>query len=592
MVFSDEILEGKNVGRSLRDFREFYRRDRPTLIGHNFISFDAPVLNHLLDVDIEWSDVIDTLLLSQLYDPQMPAPEGLKVTQRHSLKAWGLRLRQPKQEHDEWHVFSPEMLERCRSDARLNRSVYLALSKRMLQRGFSELSCYIEHGAHSVIDDQMKNGIYFDIPKAKELLGALRAEQHRLTDKIRLAFKPELKQIGEYKYKVRANGAPYASFLRHQAWVDSTPGSQLRWNADQSLYSLWQDTEFNIASPPQRLKRLLELGFIPQKTTKKGNPTVDEESLLEFAKECGIEEVREIAEWLVLFGRGNAVENWLGLCNLQTSRLHGRVWSCGASNRRMTHSTPNTANIPKVKTKYGKECRSLFRAPNGRILVGIDAKSLQMRVFGHYLGDLETAKLYSEGDPHRVNSEIVSKNPWGYKCDRDTGAKNGFYAFIFGAQDKKLGFTFDTSITDSRKATEYGKWGRAELMRNTLGLERLTKEVQKEFRENNGFIQCIDGGYVRCHSEHAALNYKISSGEACLMKLVDIRTRERLKREGLDYKKVLDVHDEDQYETDELLADRIGAIGCEEIRLAGEELGFIVPMAGSFTKGENWSLTH
>ena len=588
IIFSDYTSEGPR----LSDFNDWLNHTRPTLVMHNGLSYDLPVLGKLLDVKLTWEDIVDSMILSMLYDPKLPAPEGLGPLERHSLKAWGIRLRQYKQFHDEWDKFSPEMLERCRSDTQITRSVYLALSDRMSKRGFSEKSCWIEHGAHVVIDEQMNNGIYFDILKAKELLECLRGEQESLSEKIRKTFKPELVKLKDYKYRERADGKPYASFLRHQSWVDSTPGSQLRWNSDQSQYSLWIEEEFNIASPPQRLKRLLELGFIPQKKTKKGNPTVDEESLLEFAKECNIEEVREIAEWLVVFGRGNAVENWLNLCNHETSRLHGRIWSCGASNRRMTHTKPNTANIPKVKTKYGKECRSLFRAPSGRLLVGIDAKSLQMRIFGHYLGDLETAKLYIEGDPHRVNSEIVSANPWGYKCERDTGAKNGFYAFIFGAQDKKLGFTFDTSIVDPNKATAYGKWGRTALMKNTPGLERLVKEVQGEFNNNNGFIQTIDGGYVRCHSEHAAVNYKIASGEACLMKLVDIRTRERFKREGLDYLKVLDVHDEDQYECDPVLADYIGEIGCEEIRLAGEELGFIVPMAGSFSKGASWADTH
>lgn len=842
-VLNVETQEFLVFSERLSDFCDWYNRVQPILVGHNLLSFDIQVIKHLLGLDIPWDNIIDTLVLSQLYDPQMPAPEGLKLTQRHSLEAWGLRLKMPKQEHYEWDRFSDEMLERCRSDTRLNRALYLALSTRMAKRGFSELSCYIEHGAHVVIDEQMANGIAFDTPKAKELLQCLRSEQDRLTDKIRQTFKPELKKIGDYRYRERADGQPYASFLRHLQWVESQPGSQLRWNADQSQYSLWEEAEFNIASPPQRLKRLLELGFIPQKKTKKGNPQVDEESLLEFAKDSGIEEVREIADWLVIFGRANAVENWLTLSNHETSRLHGRVFSCGAANRRCTHSSPNTANIPKVKTKYGRECRSLFRAADGRMLVGIDAKSLQMRIFGHYLGDLKTAQMYIEGDPHQYNSNLISANPWGYKCERDTGAKNGFYCvpldikiltrrgfkfhdelvigeevlgynqqtnqkewtkltainykedeviqfgtsqkqfratkdhrwfirqrrmglnswskingryledqvrsteelntesniilnapfnrsqdqesrvqgltgkydvdweqrilemshsereqwlqgflvadghiirntghwcwgqnknniadgallasylvnpgtiyvserngynermiicrlsakqhitcttmekrsigvqkvwcpttelgswvakdgwniyitgncFIFGGQDKKLGLTFDTSIVDAKKATEYGCWGRAELMKNTPGLERLVRDVQREFTENQGFLQTIDGGFVRCPSEHAALNYKIASGEACLMKLVDIRTRERFRREGLDYLKVLDVHDEDQYETTPELADYLGQLGCEIIRECGEELGFIVPMAGSFNKGQNWSETH
>jgi hypothetical protein len=66
---------------------------------------------------------------------------------------------------------------------------------------------------------------------------------------------------------------------------------------------------FNIGSPQQRVSRLLEIGYKPTKFTKKGNPQIDEEALIEYAKESGIQEIQAIADWLVAFGRGNMVQD-------------------------------------------------------------------------------------------------------------------------------------------------------------------------------------------------------------------------------------------------------------------------------------------
>lgn len=92
----------------------------------------------------------------------------------------------------------------------------------------------------------------------------------------------------------------------------------------------------------------------------------------------------------------------------------------------MTHSSPNTANIPKAheKVPYGKECRALWTVgdPETRRLVGYDAAGLEMRMFAHYLGIPEVAELYINGDPHQVNADLLG-------IDRST-VKNVFYAFL------------------------------------------------------------------------------------------------------------------------------------------------------------------
>ena len=79
-----------------------------TFIMHNGVSFDAPILNRLTGSEIKLSQVRDTLIESQLYNPIRD--------KGHSLASWGERLGFPKGEHTEFEYYSPEMLEYCKQD--------------------------------------------------------------------------------------------------------------------------------------------------------------------------------------------------------------------------------------------------------------------------------------------------------------------------------------------------------------------------------------------------------------------------------------------------------------------------------------------
>lgn len=405
--------------RDPEQFNRFVGANRDALwVGHNAISFDVPTLNRLWGSNIPLDRVVDTLVLSYLYHPRMPGG--------HSLGAWGERLGLAKLDHDDWSQYSPEMHTYCERDVRLTLQVFLKLTRRMRAKGFSEKSCTIEHEIRVVVDKQERNGFWFDIQGADALLARVREEQNSLAEPIRKLFPPTLESQGTYKYRTKADGSPYASFERHLAQYP-----KLVLDEDSGSYEVFDWVEFNIGSPPQRLNKLLSIGFKPTKKTKKGNPSVDEDSLVEFANsKKGVPEAQAIADWLVLFGRGNMLETWLNNVNREDSRMHGRVFTCGAITRRMTHSSPNTANIPKAKAKvkYGKECRALWSVHDKekRRLVGYDAAGLEMRMFGHYLNDPEAAELYINGDPHAVNTANLGLAPE----DRDLVVKNGFYAFL------------------------------------------------------------------------------------------------------------------------------------------------------------------
>jgi len=94
-------------------------QEADTLICHNIISHDIPLIQKLYPTFKPKGTIIDTLVLSQLLYPDRPGG--------HGLEAWGERNNIPKPEHEDWSYFSEEMLHRCKEDVRNNYITYQKL---------------------------------------------------------------------------------------------------------------------------------------------------------------------------------------------------------------------------------------------------------------------------------------------------------------------------------------------------------------------------------------------------------------------------------------------------------------------------------
>ena len=93
-----------------------YIRNYDTLIGHNFLSFDAPILNRLWNSKISLKRVCDTLVMSTLFNPVR--------TGGHSLKNLALLAGTQKLEFSDFSVYSDDMLKYCINDVEVTHAVY------------------------------------------------------------------------------------------------------------------------------------------------------------------------------------------------------------------------------------------------------------------------------------------------------------------------------------------------------------------------------------------------------------------------------------------------------------------------------------
>jgi DNA polymerase I-like protein with 3'-5' exonuclease and polymerase domains len=566
-----------------KSFMEFNIHGPWVFIGHNILNFDIPSLNRLWATSLSLGDCIDTLVLSYLY---RPALEG-----GHSLDAWGRRLGLPKTEFFDWSCLSPEMVRYCKNDVELTVRLYKALSQRMLDYGFSELSCKIEHQIRVVIDEQQRNGFYFDRAKADTFRTKLRAEQARIEEDIHKLFPPKRVLDREVPIRLRKDNTWYNSCTRALNENDS----EIDW--ENNVVKIYTQETFNLGSPKQRVERLLELGWKPEKFTEKGFPKVDEDALVAFSKESGRPEVHALAEWLVIQGRASMLDTWFNNLGAD-SRIHGRVFTCGASTRRMTHNSPNTANIPSgAKAKYGDECRSFWGVePNkGLVLVGYDASGLENAGMLHYLNNpkaTETLNKKKPDDVHSRNARFLAEllkldvsTPELFSGIREWQAKTGFYAMIYGCGDPKLASIIRSTEKNAKEFRHF-------VINGIPGFADLLEDVGREFKRNDGRLKTIDGGLVWCPSFSAALNYRIQSAGTITMKLAAILLDKEAKKERIPFLKVGDIHDEGQLETHKEYGDALGSLAVKCIARAGESLGWNLPLGGSYKIGQNWSETH
>lgn len=487
------------------------------------------------------------------------------------------------------------MLEYCKNDVELTYKVYLALTKKMLKLGYSELSASIEHRIRIVIDEQQENGFWFDRDRAESFRKHLRDEQSNLTQSIQKLFPPKRTEIARYPFRRKKDGSLTAQYEKHRNKYREVVIN------DDDTYSCFDYIPFNIGSPKQRVERLLELGWVPEKFTApskahpKGFPQVDEDNLITFANSCNRPEISAMAEWIVIQGRASMLDTWFN--NLGSdSRIHGKVITCGASTRRMTHHSPNTANIPSgAKAKYGKECRSFWgvEPSKGLVLVGYDAAGLETAGLCHYLNNERATTILLQPKPediHSVNAKRLSE-ALGWPCDREWVAKTDWYAWLYGAYPPKLGAICGAS-KHGMKEEKAGEIVIDTFFRNVPGLKELISNVQYEWRSQSGRLSCIDGGYVVCPKISAALNYKIQSAGAIVMKLTAILLKEEAKKQGIEFKKVGDIHDEGQLECKREDAMALGELAVASITKAGKILGFRAPLTGDFKIGQSWDQTH
>lgn len=562
------------------------------ICGHNIIAFDIPAIKKVYP---EWTfagEVYDTMVWARLvfadikesdYGRHQKGQLPGKLIGSHSLKAWGNRLGEYKgdfAEQTDWSEWTPEMSAYCKQDVNVTKKLFELVESRT----FTMESVHLEHQVQWILARQERHGFYFDAASAVTLYGELAVKKAQVEQDFRDIFPPFYVQGKEFIPK--ADNKKYG-------YVKGCPMTKVHlkdFNPNSGTHVYWA------------LKR--KYGWKPTEFTEKGQVKVDEDILAELGKKWP--EAKKIQEYWTLDKRMGQIQDgdngWLKHYNRETGRIHGYVNHCGAVTGRMTHSKPNTAQVPSNDHLYGEECRSLFTVPEGYKLVGCDADGLEGRCLAHFLARYDDGafiKTILEGskedktDMHNVNKRALEITDRGI-------AKRWFYAWMYGAGIKKLAAILGVKQKDSKEKNQ-------KFLDNFPAMKKLKAAIEKAVN-TKGYLKGLDGRKLRVRSPHSALNTLLQSAGALIMKKALVILDKTLQDKGLipgqDYEFVANVHDEWQIEVldapygglDEQepysVPEVVGQTAAWAIEEAGKHFGLRCPLAGDYNIGTSWKETH
>jgi DNA polymerase-1 len=525
------------------------------VVGHNIVAFDIPVLKKLYP---KWAGpeglIRDTLVMARVMWPDIKEDDykikdfNKALIGSHSLKAWGHRLKMDKglfleKEVPDFRqmVYSKELADYCAKDVEITCSLYDHISSHIRAYGLDEAECWIlEHQFAEQIAQQERNGFAFDSAAAADLYGTLAQIKTDLESDLISSVPPT-----EVKLKTKVKKIP-----------------------------------FNPGSRQQIAAALINLGWNPEDYTPTGEPKVDEAvlSTLDYPIAKKLSQYLMVQKRIGMLAEGD--EAWLKVVKAD-GRIHGSVNHNGAVTGRCTHRSPNLAQVTGVGSPWGKECRQLFVAPPGRVLVGVDAQGLELRCLAHYLArwdDGSYGKELLEGDIHTANQKAA-----GLPTRAD--AKKFIYAWLYGAGPAKLGSIVGGGAKEGRELNK-------RFLAKFPAIGKLKAAIDFGV-DSRGYLIGLDGRHLRIRSKHSALNTLLQSCGAILMKKATVLMHQMFRGAGVhDVLQVAHIHDEVQLEVAKDRAAEVASLAKRSIEQAGVGLGFRIRLDGSVSIGCNWAETH
>ena len=425
------------------------------IIGHNFIRYDAPIIERILNVKIQ-CQIVDTLALSWYLYPDL---------QKHGLEAWGERLGIAKPKVEDWENADLQVyVDRCEEDVKINAELW---NKQMLyldqiyEGNYNNILKYLTFKMHCSMLAE-KSGWQLDIDKAEKLRSDLENKIKESNDKLSKVMPDVIKYADRTKpvkcYK--KNGDLSAAGVK---WLTLTKDHDKPFDYDGVIKEQVKRIKPNPNSIPQVKDWLFNLGWKPARYDYNNREYADGrevpqirgfdgnicKSVKALADKCP--EVMELENLSIYNHRLSVVNNLIK--PIRQNNHNPRAEMRGLTNTlRLKHTV--IVNIPSLRKPFGKEIRELLTANTDNVLCGSDMCSLEDRTKQHFMWDYDpdfVQDMMSEDfDPHldlalsakAVTPDQVAAYKAGNKDSEVTAIrhayKGGNYACTYGAGVKTL----------------------------------------------------------------------------------------------------------------------------------------------------------
>jgi len=407
----------------------------------------------------------------------------------------------------------------------------------------------LEHQVAQILTQQESHGWHFNESQARSLESTLRQELEKTSRILR----------EQHPFVAGALFTPKRN-NRTQGYVD---GAEF-----QRLKELNPTSRDHIAWILQT-----HYGWTPSSMTSTGKPVIDETVLKDIGTDIALQFLTLLTLTKQLGMISEGVNAWQKL--VTKSRIHHHC-SVATSTFRCAHRNPNLAQVPS-----DERFRQLFTASPQYVMVGADLSGIELRMLAHYLARYDQGrytKILLTGDIHATNAEAIGVTR--------RQVKTITYAFLYGAGNVKIGYTYDKQLSESQ-AKKKGKEIREAYVAAIPGLKELLEGVHKA--SERGYVRGLDNRRILVDSRHKSLNYLIQGSSAIIAKRWMVLANERLPN---DTHQLAFVHDELQYETKEEKVEDLKFLLELTATEAGEFYKLRCPVAAESKSGRTWADVH
>lgn len=344
--------------------------------------------------------------------------------------------------------------------------------------------------------------------------------------------------------------------------------------------------EFNINSPKQLGVILFEKLQMPNgKKTKTGYST-SAEVLDKLAADYPI--VSDILEYRQLTKLKSTYADGLANYIDETGKIHTTFNQTITATGRLSSTEPNLQNIP-IRIELGKKIRKVFHPMEGNLFVDSDYSQIELRVLAHVADDEKLIDAFRNGqDIHRTTASQVFGIPFDEVTDlQRRNAKAVNFGIVYGisafglSQDLNIGRKEAQEFIDKYFET-YPKV--KEFLDNTVNQAKEDGYIRTLFNRIRPIPELTSSNFMqRQFGERVAMNSPIQGTAADIIKIAMIRVHDRLIKDKLKSKLILQVHDELLIETLEEEKEQVISLLEEEMKNAvdlkvamevGTEIGY------------------
>lgn len=345
---------------------------------------------------------------------------------------------------------------------------------------------------------------------------------------------------------------------------------------------------FNINSPKQLGEVLFEkLGLPAYKKTKTGYSTNAEVLDKLRGQHPIVDEVLEYRQYTKL--KSTYVDGLLKVID-KDGRVRTSFQMTVTATGRLSSTEPNLQNIP-TRTELGSEVRRMFSADEGKLLVDADYSQIELRLLAHISGDEAMREAFVSGeDFHTVTAaHVFGVEPAQVTPAMRRAAKAVNFGIVYGISAFSLSQDLSVTVAEAKNYMD------AYFLRFP-GVKRYMEQVVEKARAD-GYVETLmhrrrdlpeikaSNHNMRAFGERVALNMPVQGTAADIIKLAMVRVFERLKREKLEAKLIMQVHDELIVEAPTQEVEQVKRLLTEEMERA---YVLSVPLIAEAHSGENW----